>query len=198
MEAMRILTTVLTLTLSAGHAHADEITDQIQSAVEAYEQQDYQGAIGDLNYAIAQIQEIVNARNAQLLPEPLDGWTASDVENVGAAMAMLGGGTSMTRRYSRGTEALEINITANSPWIAGMMQMMSNPMLMAGNPNLKPYRYKRINGMKDTSEGHIEATLALASQIIVKVTGENLSDEAVIEQYLDAMDFDRIQQAMLQ
>jgi hypothetical protein len=33
---------------------------------------------------------------------------------------------------------------------------------------------------------------------MVKVTGDNLSDEAVIEQYLDAMDFEQIQTALLQ
>jgi hypothetical protein len=93
---------------------------------------------------------------------------------------------------------VEINITANSPWIAGMMQMMSNPMLMAGNPDLKPYRYKRVNGMKESTEGHVEVTLSLASQVMVKVTGDSLSDEAVIEQYLDAMDFEQIQTALLQ
>ena len=198
MTPLRIIPAMLALALAAPAAVGDEITDQIQSALEAYEQHDYQGAIGDLNFAVAQIREILNAQNAQLLPEPLEGWSASEVENVGAAMAMLGGGTSMTRRYARDDEALEINITANSPWIAGMMQMMTNPMLMAGNPNLKPYRYKRINGMKESSDGHVEVTLALASQIMVKVTGDNLSDAAVIEQYLDAMDFDRIEKAILQ
>ena len=159
MTPIRIVTAMLSIVLVTAAARADEITDQIHSALEAYEQQDYQGAIGDLNYAVAQIQEILNAQNAQLLPEPLEGWTASEVENVGAAMAMLGGGTSMTRRYTRDSEELEINITANSPWIASMMQMMTNPMLMAGNPDLKPYRYKRINGMKETSDGRIDARL---------------------------------------
>jgi hypothetical protein len=179
-------------------AAADEVTDQIQSALEAYEQQDLQGAISDLNYAVAQIQEMVNTQNAQLLPEPLEGWTASEVENAGAAMSMLGGGTNMTRRYQHDGESVEINIVANSPWVMSMMQMMGNPMLMASNPNLKPYRYKRLKGMKDTSDGRTEVTLSVVGQIMVKVTGQNLADEAVIEQYLDAIDFEKIQTALLQ
>lgn len=177
---------------------ADEVTDQIQSGLEAYEQQDLQGAISDLNYAVAQIQEMVNAANAQLLPEPLDGWTADEVENAGAAMSMLGGGTNMTRRYRRGVETVEINIIANSPWVMSMMQMMGNPMLMANSPNMKPYRYKRLKGMKDTSNGQIEITLAVVGQIMVKVSGQNLADEAPLVEYLDTMDFAQIQQALLQ
>ena len=198
MAPIRFLFVVLTLAFSSGQIRADDITDQIHSALEAYAQQDYQGAIGDLNYAVARIQETIHTKNAKLLPEALEGWTASEVENTGAAMAMLGGGNSLTRHYTRGPESVEINITANSPWIAGMMQMMSNPMLMAGNPDLKPYRYKRVNGMKESTEGHVEVTLSLASQVMVKVTGDSLSDEAVIEQYLDAMDFEQIQTALLQ
>lgn len=198
MKASRIRVAVLAAVLAAAPAMGDEITDQINSALEAYGQQDYTGAISDLNYAVAQIQELVNSQNAGLLPAPLDGWTASEVENAGAGMAMLGGGTSMTRRYSRDGEEIEINITANSPWVAGMLQMIGNPMLMGSSPNLKPYRYNRIKGMKETGDGQTEVTLALAGQIMVKVTGRNLADEAVIEQYLGAMDFDRIQQSLLQ
>jgi hypothetical protein len=189
---------LLALTALAPVAAADEITDQIASAREAYEQKDYTAAIDDLNFAIAQIQEVINSQNATLLPEPLEGWSASEVENASGAMTMIGGGTNMTRTYQRDDERVEINLIANSPWVMGMMQMLSNPMLMAGNPNVKTYRHNRIKGMKETSEGEVAVTLAVAGQIVVKVTGRNLATEATIEQYLDAMDFDRIQSTLLQ
>ena len=178
-------------------AFADEITDQIQSAVEAYEQKDYRSAVSDLNYAIAQIQELINTESARLLPEPLEGWTASEVESD-SGMAMFGGGTSMTRTYQREAEQLEINIVANSPWVASVMQIMGNPMLMAGNPNLKPYRHGKYKGMKETGDGSVEVSLLVAGQVLVKLTGTGLGDEAVVEQYLDAMDFGQIQTVLLQ
>ena len=104
----------------------------------------------------------------------------------------------MTRRFQRNGESVEINIVANSPWVMSMMQMMGNPMLMASNPNLKPYRYKRLKGMKDTSDAQTEVTLSVVGQIMVKVTGRNLANEGVIEEYLDVMDFGKIQEALLQ
>ena len=198
METRPLRTALLVATMIPALASADEVTDFIQSGLEAYEQQDHQGAISDLNYAVAQIQEVINSRNAQLLPEPLAGWTASVVENAGAPMSMLGGGTNMTRSYARDGETLEISIVANSPWVMGMMQMMSNPMLMASNPNIKPYRYQRFKGMKESGEGQSEVTLSVVGQIMVKVTARNLADESVIERYLDAMDFDAIQTSLLQ
>lgn len=192
-STLALVASILSTTL----AIADEITDQIDSGREAYEQKDYRAAIDDLNFAVAQIQELLNSQNATLLPEPLDGWTASEVENASSAMSMIGGGTNMTRTYQRNGEQMEINIIANSPWVMGMMQMLGNPMMMSGNPNMKPYRHNRIKGMKETTDGEVAVTLAVAGQIVVKVTGRNLESEEPIEQYLDAMDFDRIQSTLL-
>mgnify|MGYP000025297832 CR=1 FL=1 len=47
-------------------------------------------AVDELNYAVAQIQQKLNTQNETLLPEPLDGWTAGEVENTSAAMAIMG------------------------------------------------------------------------------------------------------------
>ena len=82
--------------------------------------------------------------------------------------------------------------------ISAMMAMMNNPMLLSADPNTKPYRYKRIKGMKKTMGTATEITLGLAGQIMVQVNASGVTDEAVVTQYLDAMDFERIQQAFLQ
>lgn len=177
---------------------ADEVEEQIQLGLESYRNGDYKAAVDDLNYAVAQIQERLNARNATLLPEPLDGWTASEVENASAGLAMMGGGSHMSRSYRRGGESLEITLTAGSPMVAGALTMINNPMLLSSSPDLKPYRYKRVKGMKQTAGERIEVTLGLAGQIMLQLTGQNLADEAVIEAYLDAMDLQRIQEALLQ
>lgn len=179
-------------------AVADEVEEQIQLGLESYRNRDYKAAVDDLNYAVAQIREKLNAEHATLLPEPLDGWTASEVENASAGLAMMGGGSHMSRTYRRGGESLEITLTAGSPMVAGALTMINNPMLLSSSPDLKPYRYKRVNGMKQTSGERIEVTLGLAGQIMLQLTGQNLSDEAVITAYLDAMDLERIQEALLQ
>ncbi len=177
-------------------AAADEIEDQIRLGLESYQNKDYRAALDDLNYAVAQIQEKMTAQNVTLLPEPLDGWTASEVESS-AGMAMMGGGTTMSRSYQRDSESVEITITAGSPMIAAALSMINNPMLLGTSPDLKPYRYQRIKGMKQVSDGRIEITLALAGQIMIQVNASNLADEETVTRYLDAMDFERIQGALL-
>ncbi|MGB5614629.1 MAG: hypothetical protein WBM71_15885 [Sedimenticolaceae bacterium] len=186
---------LLTTSISAT---ADEVEDQINLALDSYRSKNYKAAVDDLNYAVAQIQEKLNSTNATLLPEPLDGWTATEVENNSAGMAMLGGGTQMSRSYQRGSESLEISIIAGSPMVAGLLMMINNPMLLSSSPDMKPYRHKRIKGMQQVSGNRVETTLALAGQIMVQVDATNLADPAVIEQYLEAMDFDQIQSAFLQ
>ena len=186
------------LTTLAAAVGADDIEDQIRQGLEAYKGKEYKVAIDDLNYAIAQIQERLNGENATLLPEPLDGWTASEVQNASAGMAMFGGGTTMSRSYSRAGETVEITLTAGSPMVAAAMAMMNNPMLLSSDPSLKPYRYKRINGMKKQDGDRIEVTLGMAGQIMVQIDASGVAGEDVVKQYLDAMDFERIQQAFLQ
>lgn len=186
------------LALMISGVNADEIEDQIAQGLNAYHDKDYKNAIDDLNYAIAQIQELQNASNAALLPEPLAGWTASDVENASAGMAMLGGGTTMSRTYQRDGESVEITVTAGSPMMTAALAMMSNPMLLANDPSMKPYRYKRIKGMQKTLNNRVEVTLALAGQIMLQLNAAGTQDDSSIKQYLDAMDMERMQQALLQ
>jgi hypothetical protein len=175
---------------------ADAIRDQINLGLEAYESKDYSLAIEELNYVVAQLQEKLNAENAGLLPEPLDGWTASEVENTSAAMAMMGGGTNMTRSYRRGSETVEITLMSGSPMVTGMLAMVNNPMMLSSSPDLKPYRYRRHKGMKKTADGEIEVTLSVLGQIMYQVTARD-SSEDVIKGYLDATDFSTIQQALI-
>ena len=186
---------LLTASISAS---ADGVEDQIGLGLESYKNKDYKAAVDDLNYAIALIQEKLNSKNATLLPEPLAGWSATDVENNSAGMAMMGGGTHMSRSYQRDSESVEISITSGSPMVAGALMMINNPMVLSSSPDMKPYRYKRVKGMQQVSGNRIETTLALVGQIMVQVNATNLADQSVIEQYLDAMDFDQIKSALLQ
>ena len=191
----KLLLAAVVLVFSASTT-ADEIQDQITLGLEAYASKDYKLAIDELNYAVAQLQEKLNTENASLLPEPLEGWTASEVENASAAMAMMGGGTNMSRTYRRGAETIEITLMSGSPMVAGMLGMVNNPMMLSSSPDIKPYRYKRIKGMKKTTNGDIEITLSVLGQIMYQVSARSSSDE-VIKEYLDATDFSKIQQSLL-
>lgn len=187
---------LLSTTLFAG----DEIKEQIEEAVKAYDEKDYKGAIEELKYAVAQLEELKSKDNSKLLPKPLDGWKFKETKGNGdaAAMAMFGGGgTSMSGQYIKEQEKVSIEITANSPMMAMMNMAVSNPAMISSDPSMKLYRYKRIKGVKKTEKESIEITLLLTSQLMIKVTGTKLKDEKTLKKYLDGMDMKKIKEELL-
>lgn len=191
------------VSLGASNLYADEISDQIKTGLKAYEEKDYKLALEELKYAEAQLQEKVNQENSTLLPEPLEGWDAKEVKTT--SMAMAGGGTMMSREYTRGKQTLKLEIAANSPLLGMMSMMMKNPMMMSSNPDTKPYRYKRNKGMLEMKRSKLSAKLLLSGQILVSAELQDRDKDRlkekgkeVIEQHLDKLDFAKIKEALLQ
>jgi len=177
---------------------ADEIEDQIQAGLKAYQDKDYKIAVDELKFAMAQLEKLSQNDNQKLLPPALDGWVMqNDDSTAQAAMSMMGGGTSIGANYTHGNETVHIQIIANSPMIAMVGMMINNPMMAAADENTEPYRYKRIKGIKQTEGKNTEITLLLVGQIMIKIDGENLKDTAVLEQYLDKMDMKALKEALL-
>lgn len=190
--ALLALVPLLSVALSA-----DDIEDQVRQGLDAYKGKEYQAAITDLNFAVAQIQQKLNAKNAVLLPEPLSGWDADAVQHDNTTMAMMGGGgTLMTRVYYRGDENIKITITTGA-LAAATLTLINNPMFIGTSSEMSPYLYKRYKGVKSLSDGDVDISLSVAGQILVQVNGQGLKDEAVLKQYLDAMDFDKMKAFLL-
>lgn len=178
---------------------ADDITDQIKAGLEAYEEKDYKTASEELKFVTALLEKLNQEENQKLLPGPLEGWTLKENNNNDnqIAMSMFGGGSSMKSEYRRDKEKITIEVMANSPMMSVMSMMIKNPMMMAGQKNTKPYRYKKAKGMKKVDGKTTEITLILVGQIMIKLTGKNLKDDAVLEEYLKQMDMNKLKEALL-
>jgi len=194
-----LLSTFATLALMQSTLHADSITEQLTEVIKAYEDKDYKGAMDELKFITAEIQKLDANENQKLLPAPLEGWKVEAGDNgAQAAMSMLGGGgTSMNATYSKGEESIEIQILANSPMLAMMAMSINNPALIASDPKTSPYRYKRNKGIKKVEGKNTEITLLIAGQIMIKLDGENLSDDKVLEAYLDTINIKKLKMDLL-
>ena len=108
--------------IATAPAAADEFTDTLQSALDAYEAGDVDGASADLEYA----GKLLTAMKAEslkgLLPAALPGWTRAEADAAESSgfMGMLGGGTAAAATYSKGTDELTITLVANSPMVSGI------------------------------------------------------------------------------
>ena len=194
-----LLSTLTVMALFSTSLVADEILDQMNEAIKAYQDKDYKNAMEELKFITAQLQKLDATENQKLLPQALEGWKIKQKNNNGgrAMMSMMGGGTSIEATYIKKQERIEIQVLANSPMLAMMSMAISNPALMASDPNTSPYRYKRNKGMKKKERNKTEITLLIAGQIMIKLTGTNLKDDAILEHYLDGINIKELKNQLL-
>ena len=179
-------------------AGADDITDQLDTARTEYDSGNLREAVQTLQFAVAGIQEKINLDLLKLLPEPLDGWQADEPQAQSAGMAAMITGTNLTRRYFRDDGAeVEISVMADSPLMPMMSMMLSNPMMMQTNPDMRIYNHDGQRGMIQHEKGsdRWEISLLVANKILVKVDGSGLADQEIVESYLKAIDMDAMQKA---
>lgn len=201
MKPLVLLITSLALTITqASSLRADEITDQINTARADYERGELQSSIQGLQFAIAAIQERVNASLFKLLPVPLAGWTADEPEVISGGMATMIVGTQLSRKYHR-TEAanLEIRMIANSPFMPMMTMMFTNPMLLQSEPNTRIYTHAGRRGIikEEPAAKHWEISLMGEGNLLIQVEGAGI-DKADAEAYLKAIDIPAVEKAFSQ
>lgn len=189
---------LLALALTCAPAAADEISDQIEAGRKAYETGELRSAVQTLQFAIAGIQEKINLSLVELLPPPLEGWTADEPEAQTGGVAALITGTNLSRRYHREDGAeVEITITADSPLLSMMGMMLANPMLMQSSPGTRTFSHAGHRGMvqHEVDARRWEISLMVGANILVQVTGSGLDDRQTVEDYLNAIDLPAVQRA---
>ena len=179
---------------SAAAAIADDVTDYINEALEYYKDGQYSEAVSSLNFAEQLIQQKKSSGLEAFLPEPLNGWDAEAATSQAASSAMLGGGISAERRYTKDDSSVEIQIVADSPMLQGVMMMLSNPMFAASDGG----KMERIGKQKaivkyDASNQSGEIQIVVANRFMVTIEGDGVTDK-VLKDYAGAIDFNKMAQ----
>ena len=171
------------LTLSAQVA-ADEFTDTIDAALEAYAADDVNAAAEELSYASTLLQEIKGERFAALLPEALDGWTREVDMEANAAVGMFGGGVTATGDYNGPSGNVRVQMMADNPSIMTMAGMYANPQMMSSMGEVV-----RVNRQSFVNQDG-ELTGVIGGRVMITVNGNASLDDK--KAYLEAMDFGAI------
>lgn len=170
-----------TVALGAVPASADDISDAIEEAAAAYAEGDLAYAQESLQFASQLISQMKTGTLAGLLPEPLDGWEASEAETETMGAALFGGGSTASRQYMKGDAMVSVQYTANSPMVAQMAAMFSNPaMLGAGGKLLRLGRQKAVID----DDGNVQ--FVVDNSVMVQIDG-NAGEEDKIA-YAKAID----------
>ena len=191
---------VLGLALAGGAVAADDKSDDkgddvitsIDEGMEYYREGDFAEAVSSLNYAVQLIQQKKGQSLGKLLPEPLDGWTAEDVQSQAAGAAMFGGGVSAERKYSKDGSRITVRIVTDSPMLQGVMMMFSNPMFA----NADGAKMERIGRQKaivkytpSNQSGNVQ--MVVKNRFLVSVDGNRVSRDEMLD-YAKAIDLKKL------
>jgi len=194
-----LLVVILGLMGMAG-ARADEISDTIERAKTLYQEGKYSEASSELQFVVGQIQNLQAEQLKKLLPDPLAGWTAEEATASTAPMGFFGGGVSASKTYNKEDtgESIEIQIITQSPLLQTVMMWLTNPMMLAAEPNAKLVRVKGEKAVEKFSaqdkEG--ELSLILEGKTLITVTGSEISDKNILYKYMEKMDFGAIKKTI--
>lgn len=194
---LRILLALSIVALWSYRACADEVTEQIKEALEFYEKGNYSEAVGNLNFAVGQIQQKQAAGLKGVFPEPLEGWKAKDSTGEFAPAAFMGGGVSASRNYyvEENDRTVDIEIVSDSPLLQSVMMFFTNPAFTASQPDTK---LVKIGGHKalqkfnqQDREGEINIVIASRMLVSIKSRGSDKPDDMLA--YANAMDYSQLE-----
>lgn len=186
----KIFTCAAALLATGVSLRADDVTDQVNEAVKAYNDKDYAAAAQGLEAAAQLIRQKRAEGLMKFLPEAPNGWTAEDPTNSAAGAQMFGGGISAERKYTKGDSSVTVKLLSDSPLLQGIMMMMNNSMMFAGGDNGK---LERIGGQKaivkyNAKEKDGEINVAVAGTLLVQIEGRDLT-AAELKSFAEAIDY---------
>ncbi len=196
MRFVQFLTLALMVAALAMPAMADEITDQIQEALELYKAGDYAGAAGDLEFAAAQIRQMRAGEISGALPEALTGWSAEDAETSAMGASYMGGATSASRSYTKDEASIDIQILTDSPMLSSLSMLLNNPMLLSSSGQ-KLIRVEGNKGALDWDGDSGDLNVVVNGVVLVSLNASSCTKDELMA-YAEAVDYALIKKLISQ
>ena len=188
--APRIVPTLAVLFLALPlHAGEDTVLSTIKEATRQYQAGDYSGSASNLDYASQLIRQKKSEKMKDLLPEPLPGWDGKEASAQALGAAVLGGGVTVSRDYTRGASTISVEIVSDSPVLQSVLMMLNNPVFAgAGGGRLETVKGNRSVLKFDSGKKSGELYIVVASRFVVTVKGRQVAREDLLA-YGEAMDY---------
>ena len=171
---------------------ADDITDSITEGLEYYKKGDASAAIQSLNYATQLMMQNKAQGLESFLPEPLNGWRSETASSSASGVAMLGGGATAERTYSKDDKQVTIQIITDSPMMQGVMMMFSNPMFAtADGGKLEKIGKQKAIVTYDENAGEGDIKIVIAGRFFVSLDGSGITRDDLTD-YAKKIDYDKL------
>lgn len=199
-KAMVVLLVMIFGLMGMAGARADEISDTIDRAKKLYQEGKYSEASSELQFAVSQIQNLQAEQLKKLLPGPLPGWTAEEASVSAAPMGLFGGGVTASKTYTKEDtgEFIEVEILTESPLLQTALMFLTNPAMLAGQPDTKLVRVKGEKALEKFSPKDKEGELSvvLEGKTLITVKGSEITNKNILYEYMEKMDFGTIKKAI--
>lgn len=182
-DFMRGLAWVLVAAVWAAPVAADEISDALQAAQDAYAGGDMQAAAAQVTVAQTAMQAKQSALLEALLPEAPAGFTRVVNTEFAAGFSMFGGGSGAEASYSGAAGAFTVNLMADNQMVTGMAEMFVNPDMLA-----MMGKVVKVGDVSILDQGE-SVTALIAGRVLVTAQGMGSADMLPVVQ---AIDFDRL------
>jgi hypothetical protein len=173
----------------APRAEEDPVMKTISEAAEQYKNGRYATAITSLDSAGQMVRRKKGEVLGRLLPEPLDGWSAEQVDAKAMGAAMFGGATTAERRYIKESSLITVKYSTDSPMMQSMLMMFSNPIFASSVGKIE-----MINGRKaiiDFKEISGNINLVIGDTLLVTIDGNNIKRDDLLA-YAGKIDMDKL------
>lgn len=158
-------------------ATADEISETLQSARDAYEAGDTTYALEELDYARQLLLALKTDALAGFLPDAPEGWTREINTEMNAGLAMMGGGTGAEATYAGDGKRMTITIMADNPMVGAMSGMIANAAMYGA-------RVERVGREKFMIKDG-EMTGLVANRFLVKANGGTPEEMIALVERID-------------
>ena len=129
----RLLTVMPLVICLAASAQADEVSDSLQAALDAYTSGNLAKTSENMTLATQALAAQQSALLAALLPAAPDGWTATPTDDFAQSFGIMGGGAGAEVRYENAdqSQSYSMSLIADNPMVASMGAMLGNAQMMA-------------------------------------------------------------------
>lgn len=180
----------LVIVLSAQSLRAeDNVLSTIKEAIRQYQAGDYTGASSNLDYASQLVRQQKSEKMKGLLPPPPVGWQAGEASAQALGAAILGGGVTVSRDYTKGSSSVSVEIVSDSPVLQSVLVMINNPMFAgAGGGKLETVKGQRAIIKYENNKKSGELYIVVGSRFVVTIKGRQATREDMLA-FAEIMDY---------
>lgn len=183
------------LALGSAPLRADDVTDSVNEALQAYNDGDYATAAASLDAAAQMIRQKRAETFTKFLPQAPAGWTAEDATSGAAGAAMFGGAVTAERRYTKGDADVTVKLLTDSPMMSAVMMMMNNPMLLNSAENGKMERIKGQKALVKHNGDDGEINIVVGGSMLVTIDGNGVT-AAEMKAFAEGIDYAKLAAAL--